>query len=233
MRSSLVELLEVDKVYGTREAPINVLKQVSLSIAEGEFVGVIGASGSGKTTLMNILGCLDKPTRGRYLLSGQEVSGLKDDSLSSIRNTRIGFVFQSFNLISEMTVLENVEVPLFYMKVPKRKRKDKCLGLLESVGLSHRLDHYPSQLSGGESQRTAIARALVNDPDILLADEPTGNLDTKSGNDILELCHQMNRQGRTIIMVTHNMEIAGELPRTVEMSDGRVLSDNGREIEEN
>jgi putative ABC transport system ATP-binding protein len=230
MTAALVELEKIEKVYGTKEASLTVLKDVDLSIQEGEFVGIVGASGSGKTTLMNILGCLDRPTRGRYLLSGRDISAMSDDKLSSIRNLKIGFVFQSFNLIPELTVLENVEVPLFYMKMPKRRRKGKCLELLEAVGLSERLKHQPAQLSGGECQRVAIARALVNDPAMVLADEPTGNLDTKSGKEILKLFHELHRAGRTMVVVTHNLEIASELPRAVEFRDGKILSDNVRGV---
>jgi putative ABC transport system ATP-binding protein len=221
----IVELRGVEKDYGSGENPLTVLRSIHLSIGEGEFVGIVGASGSGKTTLMNILGCLDRPTRGEYLLNGEGVSGFDDDRLSWIRNRSIGFVFQSFNLVQQLTVLENVEVPLFYKHTPRRRRKKRCLELLEAVGLSHRLGHHPSQLSGGESQRVAIARALANDPAMLLTDEPTGNLDTKTGEEVLKLFHELHQAGRTIVMVTHNQSIAGELPRVVEMLDGRIESD--------
>jgi putative ABC transport system ATP-binding protein len=229
MTAPLVKLEGVEKVYGIKEASLTVLKQVDLSIGEGEFVGIVGASGSGKTTLMNILGCLDRPTRGRYLLNDQDVSRLNDDRLSAIRNLKIGFVFQSFNLIPELTVLENVEVPLFYKKTPRRKRRSKCIELLEAVGLSKRLKHHPSQLSGGECQRVAIARALVNDPAIVLADEPTGNLDSQSGKEILKLFHELHRAGRTLVVVTHNPEISTGLPRAVEFRDGRILKDHKKD----
>lgn len=222
---SVVRLESIDKVYGHSGAELRVLKGIDLEIREGEFVGIVGASGSGKTTLMNILGCLDRPTLGTYTLDGTNVSELTDDELSHVRNRSIGFVFQSFNLIPQLTVLENVEVPLFYGRIPKRQRHGLCKELLDAVGLSQRLSHYPPQLSGGECQRVAIARALVNQPALLLTDEPTGNLDSKNGEEVLKLFHDMNSQGRTIIMVTHNPEIAEVLPRVVELRDGRILGD--------
>lgn len=223
----VIRLQGLEKDYGSAENALTVLRDLHLDVHRGEFVGIVGASGSGKTTLMNILGCLDSPTRGSYHLEGLDVSGFDDDRLSAVRNDSIGFVFQSFNLVSQLTVLENVEVPLFYKRAPRRTRKDRCLELLEAVGLSHRLGHHPNQLSGGECQRVAIARALANDPSILLTDEPTGNLDTKIGLEVLQLFHDLHRQGRTIIMVTHNPEIAADLPRVVEMRDGRVQDDPG------
>jgi putative ABC transport system ATP-binding protein len=225
---SVVELRHIDKVYGHAGAELRVLKGIDLDIREGEFVGIVGASGSGKTTLMNILGCLDQPTLGTYRLDGTNVSELSDDDLSRVRNRSIGFVFQSFNLIPQLTVLENVEVPLFYGHVPKRRRQGMCRELLDAVGLSHRTSHYPPQLSGGESQRVAIARALVNQPALLLTDEPTGNLDSKNGEEVLKLFNDLNSQGRTIIMVTHNPEIAAFLPRVVELRDGSILGDRAR-----
>jgi putative ABC transport system ATP-binding protein len=221
----VIELRGLEKDYGSGDSVLTVLRELSLVVEPGEFVGIVGASGSGKTTLMNILGCLDSPTRGLYLLGGRDVSGFDDDHLSAIRNDSIGFVFQSFNLVEQLTVLENVELPLYYKRTPRALRKGRCHELLEAVGLSHRLQHHPSQLSGGECQRVAIARALTNDPEILLTDEPTGNLDSKTGREVLQLFHDLHAQGRTIIMVTHNSEIAAELPRVVEMRDGRVESD--------
>ena len=225
---SVVELCAVDKVYGGAGAELRVLRGIDLDIREGEFVGIVGASGSGKTTLMNILGCLDRPTSGSYRLDGTDVSELADDALSKVRNRSIGFVFQSFNLIPQLTVLENVEVPLFYGHVPRRERHGRCKELLDAVGLSHRFGHHPTQLSGGECQRVAIARALVNRPALLLTDEPTGNLDSKNGEDVLKLFHDLNAQGRTIVMVTHNPEIAEALPRVVELLDGLILADSAR-----
>ncbi len=220
MVETIVELSGVEKDYKSGEGALTVLKQVNLQIMRGEFVGIVGASGSGKTTLMNILGCLDRPTRGRYVLNGENVSGLNDDRLSSVCNKSIGFVFQSFNLISQFSVLENVEVPLFYARMPRRERHRRASAVIESVGLGHRIGHHPAQLSGGECQRVAIARALVTEPALLLTDEPTGNLDSKNGEEVLRLFYELHATGRTLIMVTHNPEIARSLPRVVEMKDG-------------
>jgi putative ABC transport system ATP-binding protein len=228
VRESVVELSGVEKDYGSAGAPLTVLRDVTLSITRGDFVGIVGASGSGKTTLMNILGCLDRPTRGRYRLDGRDVAELDDEGLSHIRNRSVGFVFQSFNLIPQLTVLENVEVPLFYGRVARGKRRARCTALLDAVGMSHRLAHNPTQLSGGECQRVAVARALVNEPALLLADEPTGNLDTKNGEEVMRMLHRLHEQGRTIVIVTHNAEIAGRLPRVVEMRDGRIVREDAR-----
>lgn len=222
----VVELSGVRKTYGRGAAAVPVLKGLDLAITSGEFVGIVGASGSGKTTLMNILGCLDQPTEGQYRLDGQDVATLDDDELSRVRNRSIGFVFQSFNLIPQLTVLENVDVPLFYGRAKKGERRGRCLELLEAVGLSHRTEHYPTQLSGGECQRVAIARALVNKPALLLTDEPTGNLDSANGAEVLKLFFELNERGRTIIMVTHNPEIAAGLPRVIELRDGEILGDH-------
>jgi ABC-type lipoprotein export system ATPase subunit len=223
----IVRLEGIGKVHGDPATGLRVLRDVKLSIRKGEFVGIVGASGSGKTTLMNILGCLDRASGGSYVLDGQDVSALDDDALSSVRNRSIGFVFQSFQLIPQLTVLENVEVPLYYGQVRRHRRKERAEELLAIVGLSHRLGHYPTQLSGGECQRVAIARAIANEPAMILADEPTGNLDTKSGEEVLALLVELNRQGRTVLMVTHNPEIAARLPRVVEIRDGAVLKDSG------
>lgn len=223
----VLELEGVVKTYGAGDSALTVLHGLDITVEEGEFVGVVGASGSGKTTLMNIIGCLDRPTQGVYRLNGEDVSRLNDDRLSAVRNRSIGFVFQSFNLIAQLTVLENVELPLFYSRTPRRERHARCLELIEAVGLSHRVGHYPTQLSGGECQRVAIARALVNQPALLLTDEPTGNLDSKNGEEVLKIFHDLHAQGRTIMMVTHNPEIADELPRVIEIRDGQVLTDTG------
>ncbi len=228
MTDTIVELNGVEKDYASGDGVLTVLKHVDLRIERGEFVGIVGASGSGKTTLMNILGCLDKPTRGRYVLDGEDVSVLDDDRLSRVRNKSIGFVFQSFNLIAQFSVLENVEVPLFYARMPRRERRERALAVIESVGLSKRIGHQPAQLSGGECQRVAIARALVTEPALLLTDEPTGNLDSKNGEEVLRLFYELHSSGRTLIMVTHNPEIAGRLPRVVEMKDG-CLGEQERE----
>jgi putative ABC transport system ATP-binding protein len=228
MVEAIVRLEGVGKVYGDARSGLRVLKGVDVSVAAGEFVGIVGASGSGKTTLMNILGCLDRPTSGRYVLDGEDVSTLDDDRLSLVRNRSIGFVFQSFHLIPQLTVLENVEVPLYYGRAARVRRKARSEELLASVGLSHRLSHHPTQLSGGECQRVAIARALANEPAMILADEPTGNLDSKSGDEVLGILYELHRQGRTVLMVTHNPEIAAKLPRVIEIRDGSVLKDTAR-----
>ena len=233
MPETILELDGLTKEYGQGAAAVQVLKGIHLVVERGEYAGIVGASGSGKTTLLNILGCLDRPSSGRYLLDGVDTSKLNDDELSGIRNRSIGFVFQSFNLVPQLNVVENVEVPLFYMRVPRRERRSRCLALLEAVGLGHRLHHFPTQLSGGEQQRVAVARALVNEPVLLLADEPTGNLDSKSGEEVLRLFENLHEQGRTIVCVTHNPEIAEALPRIVEMKDGRfreVKSNNGAPV---
>ena len=225
MDGPIVELRGVEKDYGVGAAALTVLRDVNLSIERGEFVAIVGASGSGKTTLMNILGCLDRPTRGAYRLDGDDVSGLDDAGLSRIRNQRIGFVFQSFNLIAQLSVLENVEVPLLYGRARRRERRARCAEMLEAVGLSQRLSHLPNQLSGGECQRVAVARALVNEPSLLLADEPTGNLDTRNGQEVMRLFARLHDSGRTIVLVTHNPEIADTAPRAVEMRDGVIVSE--------
>ena len=231
-RRPVVELRGIEKVYGRGRTEVRVLEGLDLTVAEGEFLGIVGASGSGKTTLMNILGCLDRPTKGSYRLDGKDVARLDDDELSRVRNASIGFVFQSFNLIASLDVLENVEVPLFYGHTPRRKRRALCKEILDAVGLSHRLGHYPTQLSGGESQRVAIARALVNRPALLLTDEPTGNLDSKNGDEVLRLFRELNSEGRTIVMVTHNPEIAASLPRVIEMSDGAIRDEHTNAVVE-
>ncbi|MFT4541710.1 MAG: putative ABC transport system ATP-binding protein [Planctomycetota bacterium] len=225
----VLNLEGVEKRYGEGDAAVVALHDINLRVEVGEFVGIVGASGSGKSTMLNLLGCLDKPTAGRYQLDGVDVSSLSDDALSKIRNQKIGFVFQSFHLIPELTVIENVEVPLFYAKTARNKRQAVCRELLETVGLGHRLRHRPNQLSGGERQRVAIARSLVVQPALVLADEPTGNLDSKNGMEVLELFYDLHAMGRTIVMVTHNPEIAGSLPRTVELKDGSIAQESRRE----
>jgi len=221
----LIELSGVNKVYGEGELALRVLKDVDLVFSDSEYIAIIGASGSGKSTLMNILGCLDRPTSGTYRLHDQDVSRHSDDRLSAIRNREIGFVFQSFQLIPQLSVLENVEVPLFYAGIPRGKRHEQALQVLESVGLASRVKHRPSQLSGGERQRAAIARSLVNDPLLLLADEPTGNLDSKTGAEILEVFDKLHATGRAIVMVTHDPKVAKRTERCVRLKDGRVVED--------
>jgi putative ABC transport system ATP-binding protein len=224
---SLIVLDDLNKVYGQGHARLHVLKEVSLTFEEREFVAIIGTSGSGKSTLMNILGCLDQPTWGTYHLRGTDVSNRSDDQLSEIRNREIGFIFQSFQLISQLTVLENVEVPLFYAGVAKRQRHERSRAMLERVGLGDRVRHLPSELSGGERQRAAIARSIVNDPLLILADEPTGNLDSKTGVEILGIFEELHEAGRTILMVTHDPRVAERADRRVRMKDGRVVEDTG------
>jgi putative ABC transport system ATP-binding protein len=224
---SLIELRDLRKVYDLGEVQVTALQGVSLDIAEGEFVALIGPSGSGKSTLMNTLGCLDRPTGGSYRLGGQEVAGLGPDQLARLRNQKIGFIFQSFNLLSRTTALENVEAPLLYNpNCPRRKRRERAAELLQRVGLGNRLDHRPNQLSGGQQQRVAIARALVNRPAILLCDEPTGNLDTRTSREIMAFFRQLNRDdGLTIILVTHDLEVARQADRALVLIDGEVVAD--------
>jgi putative ABC transport system ATP-binding protein len=212
--------------YPMGSAEVRALRNVDIDIDSGEFVTVVGRSGSGKSTLMHLLGCLDRPTAGRYWLGGEAVESLNDVGLSKIRNERIGFVFQSFNLIAQHDVLENVELPLIYAGVPADERRTRCLQILEQVGLGNKTKHRPSELSGGEAQRVAIARAVAVRPSLLLADEPTGNLDTRTGDDIMKLFEQLNAQGTTVIVVTHSAEMAARARRIIEMKDGRILSDS-------
>jgi len=218
----VLQLRDVTKCYGEGNARVEVLKGVDIDVEQGEFVAVMGPSGSGKSTLLNIVGCLDRPTTGRYHLDGEDVARLDDNRLSSIRNERIGFVFQSFNLISQLTVLENVEVPFLYRRPHRPDARDRCRALLDEVGLGHRLKHQPAQLSGGERQRVAIARALANDPVLVLADEPTGNLDTKTGEDVLRLLESLHAEGRTIVMITHDAAVAARANRCIHIQDGRI-----------
>ncbi|MEQ1893181.1 MAG: ABC transporter ATP-binding protein [Planctomycetota bacterium] len=225
MAARVLELAGIVKEFRTGESTLRVLHGLDLTIEEGELVGIVGASGSGKSTLLNLLGCLDRPSAGRYLIHGRDVAELDDDELARVRNRSIGFVFQSFQLVPQLTVLENVELPLFYDGAPRKTRRARCEELLTSVGMMHRIGSYPTQLSGGESQRVAIARALVNRPALLLADEPTGNLDSKNGDEVMALFRRLHGEGRTILMVTHNPEISSALPRVVELSDGRIVRD--------
>ena len=218
----LVELKGVGKAYPRGTVEVAALRDVSLEIAAGESVAVMGPSGSGKSTLLGILGCLDRPTRGHYLLDGREVSSLDDAELSALRNRRIGFVFQSFHLIPQLTVEENVETPLLYGRVPEREWRSRVHACLEKVGLDHRSTHRPAELSGGEAQRAAIARALVTEPAVLLADEPTGNLDSATGEEVAEVLWGLQREGRTVVVVTHNESLAARAQRVVRLRDGRI-----------
>ena len=219
---------DVKKVYGSGPIRVDALANINLRIVHGEFIAILGPSGSGKSTLMNIIGCLDRPTTGRYLLENVDVSGLSDEALAHIRNKKIGFGFQMFNLLRKQTALENVQLPLLYSGVDQKARREKGLLVLKKMGLEGRWNHRPNELSGGECQRVAIARALITDPPILLADEPTGNLDTKTGIDILSLFKTLNREeGVTLILVTHNPEIAKEARRRIYIRDGKIVEDTG------
>ena len=216
---------DVTKHYVLDGETVRALRGVSIQVPEGDYVGIMGASGSGKSTLLNLLGCLDRPTSGSLMLGDDDVSRLTDDQLSEIRASRIGFVFQSYNLIPQLTVLENIEVPLFYQGRLAGRDRRRCHELAEMVGLGDRLKHRPTQLSGGQQQRVAIARSLVNDPFFILADEPTGNLDSATAEEILDLLDNLNRAGKTIIMVTHEAEIGHRAKRVIRLKDGRILSD--------
>ncbi len=224
----IIKTTELRKVYGMGDVQVQALDGVDIQINEGEFVAVMGPSGSGKSTLMNILGCLDRPSSGQYYLAGVEVSGLNKVQLSVIRNKRIGFIFQSFNLLPRTSALRNVMLPLVYKRenqVSPGEREALAMAALESVGLADRAHHEPNELSGGQRQRVAIARALINDPVLVMADEPTGNLDTKTGQEIMELLHTLHERGRTILMVTHEPDIASQTERSIVLVDGRVASD--------
>jgi putative ABC transport system ATP-binding protein len=224
----IIETHGLTKVYGMNGIQVKALDGVNLHIAAGEFVAIMGPSGSGKSTLMNILGCLDRPTDGRYLLAGDDVSGLSKPQLAAIRNRQIGFVFQSFNLLPRTSALRNVMLPLVYQRngrLSPAGREEQAMAALEAVGLADRANHEPNELSGGQRQRVAIARALVNDPVLIMADEPTGNLDTKTGDEIMALLHELHQRGRTIIMVTHEQYIAERTERTISLIDGRVDTD--------
>lgn len=221
----MIELVNLTKTYLMGSVAITVLTDIVLSVQRGEFIAIMGPSGSGKSTLMNILGCLDRPTSGVYYFETREISTLTDDELASVRNTKIGFVFQTFNLLPRFSALKNVEVPLIYSGVPARRRRERALPLLQKVGLGERMQHKPTELSGGQQQRVAIARALVNNPPLLLADEPTGNLDSSSGEEILKILTQLNRQGVTVIIVTHDPDVAAQCKRIINLKDGRILND--------
>jgi len=225
--AAVVRLEDVHKTYRTGEVEVQAVRGVSLEIARGEFVAFMGSSGSGKSTLMNLLGCLDRPTRGRYLLDGFDVSGLERDQLADIRNRKLGFVFQSFNLLARTSALENVELPLLYgeHRLTNAELRARATAVLAAVGLSGREDHHPSQLSGGQQQRVAIARALINNPEIVLADEPTGNLDSRTSAEIMDIFQKLNERGITILMVTHEKEIAAYARRNIMLRDGLVQTD--------
>ena len=219
----MIEINNLTKVYDSDSLSVTALREVSFTVKKGEFVAIMGPSGSGKSTLMNLLGCLDLPTTGNYDLVGLKISQLKPNQLAEVRNKKIGFVFQSFNLLPRMTALENTELPLLYGKIPNSS--NIAMQALERVGLKHRANHKPTELSGGEKQRVAIARALVNQPAIILADEPTGNLDSATGQEIMALFHDLNKDGVTLILVTHEKEIAQQAKRIINMKDGKIVQD--------
>ncbi len=221
----MIKIEKLDKIYDTGAVKVHALKNVDLSIDKGDFVAIVGASGSGKSTLMNILGCLDKPSSGSYVLDDVKTESMSSEKLAEIRNKKIGFVFQSFNLIPRTSALHNVELPMIYAKVPRKERLDKAKKALSRVGLGDRMDHKPNEISGGQKQRVAIARALVNDPAIILADEPTGNLDSVSTHEIMDIFKELNQEGATIILVTHEPDIAEEAKRVVTFKDGEIISD--------
>ena len=228
--SGLIEIQDMCKIYNPGENEVRALDHVNLSIDKNEFVAIIGQSGSGKSTLMNMLGCLDVPTSGTYILNGQDVSGLTDDELSDIRNHEIGFIFQGFNLIPSLTALENVELPLIYRGVGKRERMELSDKALEKVGLGNRKEHKPSEMSGGQQQRVAIARAIAQAPPVILADEPTGNLDSNSTREIMDILKSLHEEGRTVILITHDNDIAAQAKRVVKIMDGKIVEDFYQEI---
>jgi len=221
----MLEIKKIKKIYQMGKVKVEALRGVSFYIDKGEFVAIMGPSGSGKSTLMHIIGCLDQPTEGNFIIGGKDVSKLNDDRLAEIRNKRIGFVFQQYNLLSRTSILHNVEIPLIYAGLKSKQRRKLAMQALESVGLADRVKHKPNEISGGEKQRAAIARALVNDPLIILADEPTGNLDTKTGEEIMKIFYKLHQQGNTIIMVTHEAEVARHARRIIHLRDGLIEKD--------
>lgn len=221
----MIDVKNLTKIYKNGNVEVKALKDVSFKIEEGEILSIMGPSGSGKSTLMNLLGFLDTPTSGKYYLRGKDVSNLDENKLAELRNNYVGFVFQQFNLLGRTTVLHNVELPLIYGGYSKKERRKIAKDLLEKVGLGHRLKHFPNEISGGQKQRVAVARALANNPDLILADEPTGNLDTETGENIMELFHDLNKQGHTIVLVTHEEKIAEHARRKISLIDGEIRKD--------
>ncbi len=227
--STIITMSNIRKIYDTGKVKVEALKGIDLEVEEGEFVAIVGPSGSGKSTLMNLLGCLDTPTEGVYQIGGDNVAGVTRDQLAEIRNRRVGFVFQNFNLLPHISAQENVELPMLFGGVSPRERRERAAELLTRVGLGDRLDHKPTELSGGQMQRVAIARSLAMNPDIILADEPTGNLDTSSGTDIMSIFNELWKSGRTLLIITHDPALAKRASRTVEIRDGRITRDHRNE----
>ena len=227
--SPIIRMQGIRKVYDTGKVTVEALKGIDLDVARGEFLAIVGPSGSGKSTLMNLVGCLDTPTEGTYAIGGEDVAGMSRDQLASVRNRRVGFVFQSFNLLPQISALENVEMPMLFGGVPAKKRRERAEALLSRVGLAERMEHKPTELSGGQMQRVAVARALAMEPDILLADEPTGNLDSASGSDVMSLFSELWAQGRTLVVITHDRTLAARAGRVVELHDGKVARDGSAE----
>ncbi len=221
----LIDIRDITKVYQMGQEQVHALSGVTVGVERGEYVAIMGPSGSGKSTLMNLIGCLDTPTSGSYVLNGREVAQMTDDELAAIRNQEIGFVFQTFNLLPRTSALQQVELPLVYSGLPRKERRERAIASLESVGLADRMSHQPNELSGGQRQRVAVARALINNPSILLADEPTGNLDSQTGGEIMALFEDLNRRGNTIVLVTHEEDIAAHARRIVRLRDGKVRDD--------
>jgi putative ABC transport system ATP-binding protein len=232
-RRPVIRLQQVGRVYRvSEEIEVRALEGVTLAVERAEFVAIMGSSGSGKSTLMNILGCLDSPTSGRYLLDGVDVRNIPEDDLADLRNRKLGFVFQSFNLVPRTTALANVELPLAYAGLPRAERRSRAFEALRAVGMEDRCDHLPSELSGGQQQRTAVARALVTNPSLILADEPTGNLDSRSTEEILSILQRLNNEGRTVVLITHEQHVAACARRIVRLGDGRLLSDERTDTKE-
>jgi putative ABC transport system ATP-binding protein len=225
----LIDIRDITKVYDMGEERVRALDGVTLGVERGEYIAIMGPSGSGKSTLMNLIGCLDTPSSGSYVLNGREVATMTDDELAQVRNQEIGFVFQTFNLLPRTTALQQVELPLVYAGVPKKERRERAVRALEAVGLGDRMGHQPSELSGGQRQRVAVGRALINDPSILLADEPTGNLDSQTGSEIMALFDELNSRGNTIVLVTHEEDIAAHARRIVRLRDGKLRDDRPNE----
>lgn len=225
----MIDLKDIYKIYGDGDSEIRALDGISLHVSENEFVAIVGSSGSGKSTCMNIIGCLDIPTSGTYTLNGTDVSTMTEKELAHVRNRELGFIFQQYNLIPKMNILENVELPLIYRRVSAEERRRLALEALERVGLADRYKKYPSQLSGGQQQRVSIARALAGNPPVILADEPTGALDSKTGHDVLEFLKKLHKDGTTIVLITHDNGIAAQIPRVVRIQDGHIISDERRE----